>query len=263
MSSKITEAIEQVAAELLAGRPAELPMTERPVTERPVTERRDAGPRPELKGHIDAVGNGRVFGWAWCPSDPQARLEVQLFAGETELARGLADKGRIDLRRNGIGDGAHAFDFTVPEGADAPLRILARHPAGGETIELRLPGEDREIESAAASPFGIALDRLDFLIGRHRQLQNGHGALLRQIKELGDKFSEPSPAHDSAVIELEGRINQFDVVLDRVDHTLADFQSQLQLLSRKSAHGVAPQLLLLGVIVGILIGVGLAAAFGV
>jgi hypothetical protein len=223
-----------------------------------------AAPEPvviELKGHVDAVDHGRVFGWAWSPNDPQTRLDVVLLVGEDEFARATADKPRIDLRRNAVGDGAYAFDLAMPaEAGDREVRLVARHPGGGE-LELILPGEGgKGLPAVASSAFGIALDRIDFLMTRLHRLQSAHHVLTKEVKEVAEGLAPSSD--DTPEITLDQRLTEIDTVLVRLDRTLAEFDMKLQLLSRKHIHGVAPQLLGLAGIIGLIVGIGVTIAFG-
>jgi hypothetical protein len=94
-----------------------------------------------LRGRVDAVDGNRVFGWAWHPERPRERIAITIFAGDDAVASAVADRPRIDLRRNGVGDGAHAFDIELETAVDGPLRALAKHPDGGPESAERLAAD--------------------------------------------------------------------------------------------------------------------------
>jgi hypothetical protein len=58
-----------------------------------------------MKGRVDAVDDGRLFGWAFDPSAPGKRLTIRVLLDGKPIAEAIADKERPDLRRNNIGDG--------------------------------------------------------------------------------------------------------------------------------------------------------------
>jgi GT2 family glycosyltransferase/glycosyltransferase involved in cell wall biosynthesis len=91
-----------------------------------------AGPAPDpaaqLQGFIDQIVPGRISGWAWDPQQPKRRVLLDLLAGDTRLAQGVADQFRADLRTAGIGDGQHAFLIRLSED------LLA---AGPNILDLR------------------------------------------------------------------------------------------------------------------------------
>ena len=83
-----------------------------------------------ILGCIDAIDGDRLFGWAWDPERPSARLPVEIYVDGARTARMDAAQLREDLQANGVGDGYHAFEYQDPEG-----RALA-----GRSIEVRLTG---------------------------------------------------------------------------------------------------------------------------
>jgi hypothetical protein len=85
--------------------------------------------------------SGRVFGgfhdynncdgstgWAWDSSQPNTPISVYIFEGSSLLGSVVADKYRSDLPGAGIGNGYHAFDWSMP----ASMRDGVQH-----TITIR------------------------------------------------------------------------------------------------------------------------------
>jgi hypothetical protein len=94
-------------------------------------------PAPEYAGNCDGVANGVVHGWAWLPSAPETRIEVEQWVDGVLKARTLADLPRNDLAEAGIGDGAHAWRMLLaldPRNTE-PQRIEVRFPDAGPLPE--------------------------------------------------------------------------------------------------------------------------------
>ena len=226
-----------------------------------------------LRGYIDAVEGTRVFGWAWNPAKPQDRLEVSIFAGKRLLTKTMAEKPRIDLRRNGIGDGAHAFDVeleAIPVGAS--LRIVVSHPDdGGEDLELLAPTEEERVAAATfAASFGPVLNRLETAIVAQRRIQTGHTTSLGELTETARRLADVAIADGGLVDTVQGlrerqqaiadRLSELEVFLVRFDGVIGDFNTRLEALAKQHVHGVKGHLLWLAAAVGLIAGVALAAA---
>lgn len=90
-----------------------------------------------LKGSIDAVHNGRCYGWAMDEASP-GPLEVELLVDGQLAGRGVADQHRMDLEEAGLRDGRLAFSIEIP-----PVLRDGRHhrvearAADGRTIVFR------------------------------------------------------------------------------------------------------------------------------
>jgi len=63
-----------------------------------------------LTGYIDEADGNHIAGWIWQPLQPVARITVDLFDGDTRLARVSANQYRADLLEAGIGDGKDVAD---------------------------------------------------------------------------------------------------------------------------------------------------------
>lgn len=84
------------------------------------------------KGSIDAVRNGRCFGWALDPS-AAGPIKVGLFVDNQRVGEGMADGHRSDLEQAGLGDGRLAFDFEIP----GELRDGRQHRVEVRTLDGR------------------------------------------------------------------------------------------------------------------------------
>lgn len=223
--------------------------------------------RSRMQGRVDAVDAGRVLGWAYHTERPNERLAVEALVGGEVIARGAADQARIDLRRNGIGDGAHAFSLELPPEMDGKLaaieiRALAED---GEVLVLRIPTNDeRAAEAAVAAPVARVMERLDFLVAAQRQLQFGQrdtGTALKTITERLDGLCAEGGTIETAVGdvsrnqgELLERVQSMEVFLARFDSTLAGFDARLKDLEKVGGQDVKPVVVLLSTLAGIVCG---------
>jgi len=76
------------------------------------------------RGNLDLVSRDRIEGWAHDADRPGASIRLRIFDNTLLLTELSADQYRADLKEAGIGDGSHAFSFTVPGGLAPDLRHL-------------------------------------------------------------------------------------------------------------------------------------------
>ncbi|TXN43875.1 glycosyltransferase [Methylobacterium sp. WL7] len=68
-----------------------------------------------LLGHIDHLSRQHIVGWAWNPDVPGVPVSLVISVDGRVIGRCLADRHRLDLVAEGIGDGRHGFEFRPPE----------------------------------------------------------------------------------------------------------------------------------------------------
>ncbi|MGI0524643.1 hypothetical protein [Rhizobium giardinii] len=221
-----------------------------------------------MNGRVDAIDMGRIFGWAFDPMAPDQRLTIRVLLDAKVIAEAVADRNRPDLRRNGIGDGKHAFEIALPEPVQSrasDLVVVARNGSGSEQA-LRVPQPDEQAaEALIAAPLTKVLDKLDVLMAAQRQLQVSQRSVQRTSQIDTDKsetetigLTDISGAVDSLRMDISQRLNDLDVHLMRLDGVVAGMEKSLNSL-QKRAHGeLKPLLLLLFVLVGFTAGAGLA-----
>ncbi|GGF66443.1 hypothetical protein GCM10007301_27670 [Azorhizobium oxalatiphilum] len=227
-----------------------------------------------LAGRMDAVDNGQLFGWVWDRNRPDSRLLVRILLDAVEVASGIADKPRVDLRRNGIGDGHHAFAIDLPQQAlQSPERLtviaVSVNPAA-ELVLRRPSADEKAAEAAVAAPMAKVLDRLDLLVAAQRQLQLGQrdtGVLLKEAATRLDALSDKETALEEALDTVRGgqgdlnqRLDQMEIFLTRFDTALAGFDKRLETLAAQGRNEIKPQFFALAVLIGT--GIGLALALG-
>lgn len=223
----------------------------------------------ELRGRVDAVDDGRIYGWAWHPAMPHQRLTIRVYAEDELIAEAAADKMRVDLRRNGVGDGSHAFDLEIPFEllAGRRLKVVAVHPGDdGADLVLRAPSdEERAVEAAFSTPLGPILDRLEATIIAQRRIQIGHTNSLRELTNATRQLADVAAADGGLVGSIQElrdgqqaiatRLAEFEVFMVRFDGLVAEFQRRLAALAKQNNSGVRGHLLVLAGAVGILVGI--------
>lgn len=222
-----------------------------------------------LRGRIDAVDGNRVFGWAWHPENPRERVSVRLFDDDGDLATIVADKPRIDLRRNGVGDGGHAFDVELERAVTGELRAVAIHPDEGPDLDLAIPVTTNTAETSLAASFGPVLDRIELAILAQRRVQSRQTGLLGELTGATKRLTEVA-ATDGLVETVRGlserqqaltdRLGELEVFLVRFDSVIGDFSARLDALAKQHVHPIKGHLMWLTAAVGLVIGVALTAA---
>ncbi|QPC41513.1 hypothetical protein HW532_01460 [Kaustia mangrovi] len=230
----------------------------------------------QIEGRVDAIDNGRLYGWVWDPSRPDERIVVHVLMNGTTLATTVADKPRVDLKRNGIGDGHHAFDFELSEEAGAAadqLTVVAASADTGTEIVLRIPTTgERNAEAAMTVPLSLILDRLDRVIAAQRHLQRAQYETGEKIDDSVERLhtllsSESGLSEAVDVVrdrqyDVAKRMDELDVFLMRFDGALGDFDGRLKKLAERSKNDVRAHLLLLSGFVGVITGIVLSMMFG-
>ena len=65
-------------------------------------------------GQVENHGGLKIWGWAWNPQASQTTQEIIVCYNGSDLARIKADMYRSDLAEQGIGNGRHGFEWTLP-----------------------------------------------------------------------------------------------------------------------------------------------------
>lgn len=125
-----------------------------------------------ILGCIDAIEGDRLYGWAWDPARPSARLPVEIYVDGARTAAMEAGLPREDLEANGVGDGYHAFEYQDPDG-----RALV-----GRRIEVRLVGQNIALSAAGQAASVLATHAL---FARLAQLEQNVETLLVKQQETG------------------------------------------------------------------------------
>ncbi|MDX0443748.1 hypothetical protein GOC53_21250 [Sinorhizobium medicae] len=227
-----------------------------------VSEKSNAAPEQDntkpMSGRVDAIDQGRIFGWAFDPAAPTKRLTIRVYVDGSAIAEAVADRNRPDLKRNGIGDGSHAFEIALPEAAAsraADLTVTALDARGTEQ-KLRVPRPDEQAaEALIAAPLAKVLDKLDVLMAAQRQLQVSQRSFQRTQNDEGGEGGTLRPG---AAAEIGQRLNDLDVHLMRLDGVVAAMEKNLGALQKRSNGELKPLLLLLFVLAGFAAGAALS-----
>ncbi|WP_208179508.1 hypothetical protein J4T85_033875 (plasmid) [Sinorhizobium medicae] len=231
-----------------------------------VSEKSNAAPEQDntkpMSGRVDAIDQGRIFGWAFDPAAPTKRLTIRVYVDGSAIAEAVADRNRPDLKRNGIGDGSHAFEIALPEAAAsraADLTVTALDARGTEQ-KLRVPRPDEQAaEALIAAPLAKVLDKLDVLMAAQRQLQVSQRSFQRTQNDEGGEGGTLRPG---AAAEIGQRLNDLDAHLMRLDGVVAAMEKNLGALQKRSNGELKPLLLLLFVLAGFAAGAALSLFAG-
>ncbi|MPR61910.1 hypothetical protein D7027_08845 [Ochrobactrum intermedium] len=231
-----------------------------------------AGPQrtEAMKGRVDAIEEGRLYGWAFDPSVPTERLLIRVLLDDKPIAEAPADKDRPDLKRNGIGDGKHAFEVMLPQFAATragELVVVAANATGGEQ-KLRVPKPDEQAaEALIAAPMTRILDKLDMLMAAQRQLQVNQRSLQRVAPTL-DASGNAAPAElldiassvDGLRTDLHQRMTELDVHIMRMDGVVAGLEQRMEDVRKRSSGDIKLLFMLMFVLAGFVAGALLTLA---
>lgn len=234
------------------------------LVEKPAAPVAAAATADVLKGRVDAVDGVHVFGWAWRPDAPTERLTIEAVLDGRVVAKVTADLARVDLRRNGIGDGSYAFNLELPKLIEKMVhRVEIRAVAtDGAKIVLRIPTSDeRAVEAAVAAPMMRVIERLDLLIAAQRQLQVGHHRSSEAMTERLDKLCAEGGLLETAVADVSrsqtdvvDRTAAIEIFLARFDETLAGFDKRLEKLQTAAGQDNRAMTVMLATMGGFVLG---------
>lgn len=220
-----------------------------------------------LNGRVDALDGSRLHGWIWDEVRPEQAMVVKLYRDGALVGETLADQSRIDLRRNGIGDGKHAFSMELDHAlvaARARLTVIGVSPETGAELELRLPAADElAAEAAIAVPLARFFDKVEVLIALNRRGQLAQKELSEKLDRIAARLEDNHALAEAAKMDAEQtseiarRLGELDVFQLRFDGTLRAFDERLVLM-RKEARAPLRQVTL---ILGFLSGLAAAMSF--
>jgi hypothetical protein len=201
-----------------------------------------AVPLPAVQGHVEAIADQRIHGWAWSPASPDARLRIELREHEVVLQAVVADAVRPDLARNGVGDGGHAFVLDLDPALGertAGFDVVAIAPDGTELVlapppsPLRAPDDARRL--------------IEQLVGSQRLLHRNLQALMlasqarEPIDGVLERIAQAQQALDTRATELAMFVSRLDdrlAALAAAEGSGAPFD-QGRVLALSAAYAVA------------------------
>ena len=193
-----------------------------------------AGPR--FAGHLDQIEGGFVRGWACDEAAPGTRVVVDVFLADRLLGSATADRLREDLVTAGVGDGRHAFVFTLPPAArTVPPRAIGVFFHGTRQPLVRTEGGAPAVPVAAPAPapipddaarIGGRLDALDRVVGNLRSGLDGLDTELRGARARLEQVGRDHAQVLSAIAGLErhlggNRINGLGERIAALDAAIA------------------------------------------
>ena len=217
----------------------------------------DASVTPaKLNGRVDALDGNRLHGWIWDETRPEERLTVRLLRHGLKVQEAVADQGRIDLRRNGIGDGRHAFAMELDDrtvAAREALTIVGISPSTGAQLELRLPPPaELAAEAAIAVPLARFFDKVEMLIVLNRRGQLAQKELNEKLDRIAARLeenhalAEATKAETESQSEIVRRLGELDVFQLRFDGTLRGFDERLDAIRKEARAPLRQVTVILG-----------------
>ena len=209
-----------------------------------------------LNGRIDALDGNRLHGWIWDEARPDQAVTVKLYCDGKLAGEVAADQSRIDLRRNGIGDGKHAFSMELDEAlvaARGRLSVVGLSPKTGAEFELRLPAADElAAEAAIAVPLARFFDKVEVLIALNRRGQLAQKELNEKLDRIAARLEENHALAEATKVEAESqsevmrRIAELDVFQLRFDGTLRAFDERLAAIRKEARAPLRQVTVILG-----------------
>ncbi|MBZ6075160.1 hypothetical protein [Microvirga puerhi] len=222
-------------------------------------------PSSQIQGRLDAVESRRLYGWVWDRNRPEERCLVRVLLRGRTVASATADRPRIDLRRNGIGDGAYAFEVELPETVSqelGDLEVVAVSRKTGEEIVLPAPSRDeRAAEAVISAPLNRVLQQLEVLIAaQHRsQIMLREAAeAMRETAEQVEKMSSKEDGIGAALDvvrsnhgELAQRIADVEIFHMRFDKMIAGFDDRIKDLTTAADRPIRRAIAVLMMLAGL------------
>ncbi len=210
----------------------------------------------KLNGRIDALDGNRLHGWIWDEARPDQAVTVKLYCDGKLALEAKADQSRVDLRRNGIGDGKHAFSMELDErlvAARGRLKVVGISPATGAELELRLPAADElAAEAAIAVPLARFFDKVEVLIALNRRAQLVQKELNEKLDRIAARLEENNALAEASKVEAETqseivrRLGELDVFQLRFDGTLRAFDERLMAIRKEARAPLRQVTVILG-----------------
>jgi hypothetical protein len=194
-------------------------------------------PKPQnalsVTGCIDAIAGDRVFGWAWDPKKPEARIAIRIEVEGKVIAAALADQPREDLATNGVGDGTHAFEIAVANGTPPEkMHAYAVCAQTGETLELTQRAAEGSPE--AGGPGEELRSAVHALYRSQRFAQGKVQSLTDTVEGLRKEIA--AKQRDASVA---ARLETIEVAVARIDALIRDQAAKLDALERRPSDHIS------------------------
>jgi hypothetical protein len=188
-----------------------------------------AGAQAQAAGMLENVSDdGWVKGWAWYPSEPDRRVEIEILADGVAVGETLAVTQRSDLLSAGIGDGNCSFSFGLPtEVLQRPRGTLVSIREKGTGLIIAEPRlfQRREIQDALAKLTDLENDArllestVTLAAGR---VAADNRATADLFKTVGDFFLQL--AHAAAVGKPPGSLRTLSAAIEHVTGRFAPIE---------------------------------------
>lgn len=204
----------------------------------------------QYEGFIDAIEDGRIFGWAFNPENLSEPVKIDIYHVEEFLGTISADRYREDLIEYSGDSGKHAFVFTLPknlwsepnenfhacfEGTTVPL---LRGKRASVLPEPPIPGAKNSDVAAETKTERSQeeLDKINSLVGRVETIERLSVGLLGVIDPQSEhqirnaKTMEEAAARIELTEETVGDIESFVV---RIDKQIKEVENAQKMINEK------------------------------
>lgn len=203
-----------------------------------------------LQGFIDAIERRVVYGWAWNPQRPDERIQVDILHGEHHLATVTAEQFRSDLVDLEIGDGHHAFEFTLPDTLAGDVHSSEIEVRFADSVvplpRMKVRPEPRSRPDGASRPEAEVVAALQARIAMQEQviadMSNLLKGLVERFRDLPavDRGHEPAGERPEVMAELEKQttvLQGLEVYMVTFGQSLRDVAERLP---QEGAHRSEP-----------------------
>ena len=141
-------------------------------------------PAIPIQGYVDRISDeGLVVGWAWYPSEPARRVEIEFLVDGDSVGTTMARHVREDVKKAGVGDGFYGFSFVLPWPAIVNKRTAQ--------IVLR----DANSFAAICEPLLLRRRTVSLFEERLAQLEQNVRLIRSHLDELtSDRIAQTQPA---------------------------------------------------------------------
>ena len=217
---------------------------------------RPLAPAADIKGLIDNVQPGRLFGWAWNRSDRGERLRIELRLGTEVVAETVADGERSDLVSGEIGDGRHAFDLPLTPAMlerRAEIAVVARAADGAEVpLPIRAVRRGAPVLSTVpASGDPMPPRGAQALAPVVRALSEAQARLRHEVAAVAERLPADGVAAAASLDALQARIETLELRCLTADEQLAVLRGGGEASSPMARRRLDPWQLALGLVIGL------------
>ncbi|MBA3320201.1 MAG: hypothetical protein H0T45_01970, partial [Pyrinomonadaceae bacterium] len=154
-----------------------------------------AAQTPAYQGYHDVSNCDGIYGWAWDANQPNAAINVDVYADNNLVATGTANQNRPDVAAAGFGTGYYGFSIPTP----ATLKDGQPH-----TISVRFAGTTTDLSTTPRQILCTPPQIVSYPDAKRLIEQSTFGpspALIAHVRQVGfeafldEQFSHPASSY--------------------------------------------------------------------